>query len=113
MMPIKHYALIQERSPEKLVSTVTKAIAKGFIPAGGISVTQAPPNPKAGGVIPHILYAQAMVKPVTPADAYGLKEDALAPEEGIIMHLAEEITKAGGEEVPQRGPKRIRQANGS
>ena len=93
MSNIKHYALVQERSPSKLVATVTRAIAKGFVPAGGVSVTQAPASAESGIMIPHVLYCQAMVQLLTPQDAYGVLKDSV-PESDKMDGLVTSIMAA-------------------
>lgn len=113
MSTIKHYALVQERSPSKLVATVTRAIGKGFVPSGGISVTTVPSAPESGIVIPHVLYCQAMVQLLTPQDSYGIVKDTL-PESDKVDGLVTSIMKAMDNPPPApviEVPAKIRNRN--
>ena len=77
-MTIKQYALIVEHTPEKIVSTITAAIAKGWAPIGGISIAHNPANPKLNRPVGSMAYAQAMVLPYRPEDAFAVPAAQLA-----------------------------------
>lgn len=71
MSQIRNYSIVVEHDPQDLVNSVTKAIGKGFVPCGGVSITREPAEPKKGVVTGRTAYAQAMVLLYRPEDALG------------------------------------------
>jgi hypothetical protein len=101
MNRFKRYALILEHDPADLVRTVTTALSKGWVPAGGVSISPEPVA-NANAKARRMCYTQAVVLPFRPEDAYGLgaaEEDEKIPGAHMVksaVKLAAELKLPDG-----------------
>ncbi|MBS1926597.1 MAG: DUF1737 domain-containing protein [Bacteroidetes bacterium] len=59
---ITEYKIVIEKSPADLTKTINEMIKEGWIPTGGIFMTQSPPHKEGDFIVVETRSHQAMVK---------------------------------------------------